>query len=77
MGSIAICVLHIAMMFKVWWDPIILKQMLNPDKSYTELCGGNYFLEKNYSTLSKQLTNILIKFFKSGKQVKKLLTKPL
>ena len=62
MGSIAIYVLHIAMMFKVWWDPIILKQMLNHDKNYTELCIENYFPEKNHSTLSKQLTNILIKF---------------
>ena len=48
-------------MFKVWWDPIILKQMSNHHKNYTELCKENYFSEKNHSVLSKQLTNTLIK----------------
>ena len=34
----------------------------NHDKNYTELCIKSYFPEKNHSTLSKQLTNILITF---------------
>ena len=34
----------------------------NHDKNYTELCTKNYFPEKNHSNLSKQLTNILIRF---------------
>ena len=57
MGSVATYV-----MFKVWWDPITLKQMFNHDKNYTELCTENYFSEKNHSMLPKQLTNILVKF---------------
>ena len=60
--------------------------MLNHDKSYTELCIEDYFLEKNRSNLSKQLTNILIKFVfcktfkikhKNRKQVYSLLINPL
>ena len=34
----------------------------NHYKNYTGLCIENYFPEKNHSALSKQLTNILIKF---------------
>ena len=46
MGSVVRIVLHIAIMFKVRWDPIILKQMFNNDKNCTELCIENYFLRK-------------------------------
>ena len=41
MGSVIRIVLHIAMMFKIWWGPIILKQMFNYVKNYTELCKEN------------------------------------
>ena len=34
----------------------------NHDRNYTELCTENCFPEKNHSALSKQLTDILIKF---------------
>ena len=46
--------------------------MFNHDKNYTELCIENYFSEKNHSALSKQLTNIVIKFctFKTFRPVK-------
>ena len=44
----------------------------NHDKNYAELCIENYFPEKNHSTLSKQLTNIFVKFciFKTYRPVK-------
>ena len=61
MGSAATYVLHITVMFKVRWDAIMLKQMFNHDKNYTELCIENYIPEKNHATLPKRLTNILIK----------------
>ena len=48
-------------MLKVWWDPIISKQMSNHDKNCTELGIEKYFLEENHSALSKQLTNTPIK----------------
>ena len=34
----------------------------NHDTHYTELCIENYFPKKNHSTLSKQLTNIVVYF---------------
>ena len=46
MGSVVRIVLYIAMILKVRWDPIVLKQMLNDDKNYAELCIENYFLKK-------------------------------
>ena len=44
----------------------------NHDKDYSELCIENYFPEKIHSTLSKQLTNIVVKFctFKTFRLVK-------
>ena len=47
---------------------------------YTELCVENYFPEKNHSTLSKQLTNTVIKFctfktFRPGKIKLKVVNK--
>ena len=53
MGSVVRIVLHVAMMFKVWWDPTIFKQMFNHDKNYTELCIENYFLRKITQTYQK------------------------
>ena len=46
--------------------------MFDHDKNYAELCIENYVLEKNHSTLSKQLTNIFVKFctFKTFRPVK-------
>ena len=46
MGLVVRIVLHIAIMFKVWWDPITLKQMFNHDKTYPELFIENYLLGK-------------------------------
>ena len=71
MGSVTTYVLHITVVFKVRWDPIMLKQIFNHDKNYTELCIENYIPEKNHLTLPKQLTNILIKLctFKTFRRV--------
>ena len=51
MGVVVRIVLHIAMAIKVYWDTIILKQMFNHNKNYTELRIKNYFLRKSLNLI--------------------------